>query len=75
MENRKYGAPVERGRVLEIESELATVASDSRPGLIARALPITNGVTVSVGDTVFFCLFEDGAGFVMGLCAKAQMRK
>lgn len=64
MEKKHYGAPIERGKVLKVADEKPSVESIDRPGIITGPLDKNEGLTVSEGDTVFFCVFEDGSGLV-----------
>ena len=61
--NTDYGAPVERGRVLEVQDGKATVASYDRDGLVTKPLPMR--CAAEKGDAVFYCEFEDGSGMVL----------
>lgn len=67
MSGYSYGAPVERGRVLRVSDGRAVVESVDRDGLITPPIMILAGLTVSDGDTVFFCAFEDGTGLVLAV--------
>jgi len=64
--NPLYGAIIERGEVMTEDSGKYTVKSFDRDGIITP--PIT-AITDSydVGDHVFFFLFRDGSGRILGL--------
>ena len=64
--NPLYGAIIERGEVMAESSGKYTVKSFDRDGVITP--PIT-AITDSydVGDHVFFFLFADGSGQILGL--------
>lgn len=65
-----WGTKIERGLVLEIETvnnntNLYTVESIDRPGVIGYKLPCFTGSAV-LNSTVYFFLFNDGTGGVIG---------
>ena len=62
-----WGAPVERGHVLRLEQGRAVVDSVDRDGLTTAPLTLMPGLTVSEGDAVFFCAFDDGTGLVLAV--------
>ena len=63
-----YGARVERGRVIAMEGNGARVASLSRTGVVTPPLAydIRFEPPISTGDGVFFFVFEDGSGRIIG---------
>lgn len=61
----RYGAAIERGRVMQITDEGVRIASFCREGIVTPPLPVFRDVTISVDDTVYFFLFEDGAGMIL----------
>lgn len=75
-EKEKYGAPIERGTIVSIDGDRYRVASYSRDGV--TSLPIKaiidfdtyyDGVPVrryGIGDKVFFFMFDDGNGMILG---------
>jgi hypothetical protein len=69
MEKQVYGAAMERGTVVRMTSGKPVIESIDRPQMVTRPLPMPDGMTVSVGDTVFFFAFDDGSGMIM---AKVQ---
>ena len=61
------GAVIERGKVMAVTAGGITVESWDRPGVTAGGLgKAVAGATFAVGDTVYFFLFEDGRGMVIG---------
>lgn len=61
------GAVIERGRIEKYEDGKYTVASLDREGI--KSLPIGmigGGKPFSVGEIVYFFLFPDGSGSVIG---------
>ena len=66
MRNEIYGATLERGVIEEIENGKYTVSSLTRDGIISMPIKAINGEdTYSVGDKVYFFLFDDGDGLVL----------
>ena len=64
MKNESYGAPLERGIIEKIEDEKYRVASLTRHGI--KSLPIKSmDNTLSIGDKVYFFLFQDGEGLII----------
>lgn len=68
MNTQDYGARIERGKAAGVTTEgganLCSVESIDRPGVRAVRLPCPDGVTD--GDVVWFFLFDDGTGCVLG---------
>lgn len=60
----RYGAPIERGILAEETPEGWRVKSADRPGILTPPLPIPGAH--SAGEIVFFFLFEDGTGGILG---------
>lgn len=57
---------VERGRVIEVSERGARVESFTRVGIVAPPLSALTGEMVELGDFVYFFLFEDGTGMILG---------
>lgn len=72
MEEKIYGAPIERGTVLNANNQRPTVESIDRPGAITGPLQVLQGMTVSSGDTVFYCAFDDGSGLVLAVYSEGD---
>lgn len=85
MENRAYGAMIERGTITAILGGKYIVASLDRSGIVSPMLDTlgsagseasVSGVTLfltagddtqyAVGDTVYFFMFRDGTGTILG---------
>lgn len=62
--NSQWGANIERGKIKTVNDGKYTVASYDRPGVTAWELEAMNG-TYTVGDTVYFFVFEDGKGLIV----------
>ncbi len=65
-----WGAKIERGIVVQIDTadsntNLYTVESIDRPGIVGYRLPCLLGSAV-LNSTVYFFLFSDGTGGLMG---------
>jgi hypothetical protein len=58
----EYGARIERGVVDEATEGKYIIASLTRPGVTTPPIPALIGGTFSVGEKVYFFLFEDGHG-------------
>ena len=61
----RYGAVIERGIVAGIETEGYVIRSVDREGVVTPPLRALNG-TYAVRDRVFFFMFNDGDGAVIG---------
>lgn len=61
-----YGVPVERGVIVDVQSAGCTVRSYGRPGVITPPLPAIRQSTLHSGDQVYFVLYEDGTGKILG---------
>jgi len=66
-----WGARIERGRITAITTdalgtELYTVESIDRPGVVAYGLSLLNeNFDPPIGTSVYFFMFDDGTGQVM----------
>ena len=60
-----YGAPIERGEVLEAAEGGYRVKSLTRPGVTTPPIPALLGDTFSVGEKVYFFVFGDGHGGII----------
>lgn len=68
-ENRNCDlAMIERGVVIDADDGLYTIRSYGRDGLITPGIPVISGHVHSFaeGDKVYFFLFDDGNGAVIG---------
>ena len=61
-----YGTFVERGQVTEAKEDGYIVTSYERPGVITPPMKGINNEEYSAGDRVFFFLFNDGDGRIIG---------
>lgn len=59
------GAKIERGMIAEIAGGLLTVRSLDRDGVLTPPLGALTDGNYSVGDLVFFFVFDDGTGLVL----------
>lgn len=61
-------ARIERGIILQAEDGMYTVQSYGRGGLVTPGIPaMTAGIgPFAAGDRVYFFLFDDGHGAVIG---------
>lgn len=59
------GAFIERGIVTEAENGSFRVASYSRQGVTTPMIKSVDS-TVNTGDKVYFFLFDDGGGMILG---------
>lgn len=58
------GVQIERGRVISADYK---VESLSRPGLTTRPLQLIAGIeSIALGAYVYFFMFEDGTGLILG---------
>ena len=67
MKKADYGARVERGIILLVTEHGHVVASLDRNGITTPPIQSVDGTAYSVGDIVYFFLFNDGSGKI--LCA------
>lgn len=64
---KSYGAPIERGVIETIEDGGYRVASFTRNGITSLPMKTMNEAdTLSIGDRVYFFLFDDGDGLIIG---------
>ena len=63
--NDVYGVAIERGRIF-VTPDGARVVSLSREGITTPPLPILSGQTVTEGELVYFFMFDDGRGLIIG---------
>ena len=61
-----YGAVIERGIVMEAAEGGYKVKSLSRYGIVTPAIPAMYGGTIAEGEKVYFFLFDDGHGAILG---------
>lgn len=61
----KYGAVIERGKILRADESGYTVASLDREGIESPPIGALGDTTYTVGDTVYFFLFRDGTGKIV----------
>lgn len=67
IKDKSYGASIERGAVESIEDGGYRVASFTRDGITTPPLKTMNETdALSIGDRVFFFLFDDGDGLIIG---------
>lgn len=64
--NDEYGAKIERGRVISAENGAASVESMSRPGIVTMPLKAATGLELKPGMYVFYFMFLDGSGMIIG---------
>ena len=63
---KNFGAQIERGQIETVTGDNRyKVASNSRDGIITPALPSIGGATYTVGDHVYFFMFDDGHGAIL----------
>ncbi len=60
-----YGALLERGRVLSVSEDGAAVESLERGNVTSPPLAFPESLALAPGDTVYFCLFDDGDGLIL----------
>ena len=65
MSDGSYGAVIERGVILTADVGAYTVKSYSRDGVTTPKIRAIGDKTYSVGQWVFFFLFDDGTGRVL----------
>lgn len=61
----KYGACIERGKILTVTAEGYTVASLDREDIESLPISAIHDDIYTVGDTVYFFLFRDGTGKIL----------
>lgn len=62
---RMYGAAIERGKILSVESGGYRIESYTRDGITTPPIPAMGGAAYSAGDRVYFFLFDDGSGAIL----------
>lgn len=66
MKNELYGAALERGVIEKIENGKYRVSSLTRDGIASMPIKSINETdTYSIGDKVYFFLFDDGDGLIL----------
>lgn len=66
MKNEIYGSTLERGLIEKIENGKYRVSSLTRDGILSMPIKSTNETdTYSIGDKVYFFLFDDGDGLIL----------
>lgn len=63
--NNQFGTNIERGIIAEVCEQGYKVRSISRDGILTPEIPGISGATFSVGDRVYFFIFEDGHGAII----------
>lgn len=61
-----YGARVERGEIRSETEGRFVVASLDREGIVSPPISALAGAGYDAGDKVYFFLFRDGTGAVLG---------
>ena len=64
---RFYGAVIERGKVLTAGEDGYTIASFDRDGIETPPMTGFGDASFNVGDYVYFYLFRDGTGKILGI--------
>ena len=59
-------ALIERGTILSVAEDGYTVASADRPGITTPILKALNGGVYDVNAAVYFFVFDDGDGGIIG---------
>lgn len=59
-------ALIERGTILRVAEDGYTVASTDRPGITTPTLKALNGGVYDVNAAVYFFVFDDGDGGIIG---------
>lgn len=66
MKNEIYGSTLERGVIEKIEDGKYRVSSLTRDGIVSMPIKSANETdTYSIGDKVYFFLFDDGDGLIL----------
>lgn len=69
MKEEIYGAPIERGVIDSIQDGYYRVKSFSRDGVVSPPIKAINNYnnynTYSIGDQVYFFMFDDGDGLIL----------
>lgn len=67
MQKQIYGATMERGEIVYAGTNAEyKVKSIDRPGIVSGLMYGFDMSTLKVGDKVFFFMFGDGSGLVLG---------
>jgi hypothetical protein len=61
----EYGACIERGQVFEASEGGYKIENLTRPGITTPPIPALHGGTFSIGEKVYFFLFDDGHGGII----------
>ena len=61
----KFGAMIERGRIVESSPEGYSVESLDRQGISSPPIIAISDTEYTVGDMVYFFLFVDGTGRIL----------
>ena len=61
----KYGAIIERGKILTVTADGYTVESLDREGIKSPPIKNIDNTTYTMGDMVYFFLFRDGTGRII----------
>ena len=61
--DNKYGAVIERGKVVSASGGGYVIKSLTRDGI--TTLPLASAKAHAVGETVYYCMFGDGAGKIL----------
>jgi hypothetical protein len=65
--NPIYGAIIERGVIVKVNNDTYTIKSYDRDGITTLPIKrILHKAVYHVGDRVFFFLFQDGSGRILG---------
>ena len=64
--NPQYGATIERGRIISAQAGKYTVESYDRDGVTTPPITTTDDNSYNTGDRVFFFMFNDGTGRIIG---------
>ena len=65
-ENTIIGATIERGKIEEVAAGGYRVRNLDRPGLVSRVITGTDDTVYQVEDKVYFFMFSDGNGKILG---------
>ena len=69
MYNDFFGAAIERGQVVEKTQAGYRVKSLTRVGVVTPQIQAMQDAEFAVGDGVYFFLFDDGEGGILGKAA------
>lgn len=65
-ENNSYGAKIERGYIVQVAEDGYIVQSYDRHGMKTPIIKSINDHQYGAGDRVYFFLFDDGCGKIIG---------